>query len=307
VNAVGESDTRFEAHRSLLWALCYRMTGCAADADDLVQETIARALMHPPRPDKPIRPWLVRVAINLARDLLRSRRRQGYVGPWLPSPVDDEQLEAPDLERPESRYGQLESASSAFLLALEVLTPLQRSVLLLREVFDYSIRETAETLSLTEGSVKLLQHRARKAMAHYDLERAPPTAEQRERTRQTLESFMMAMLGRDPAAIESLMREQAKLRSDGGGIYRAARLPLFGSDAVTRFLLGVFDPTTEFWVEWVACNGLPALAVQVKNADPKLAPRYVLSLEVDRQGLVRELKLVLTPRKLTAVHFGEAA
>ncbi|HEY9231828.1 MAG TPA: sigma-70 family RNA polymerase sigma factor, partial [Blastocatellia bacterium] len=77
-----------ENDRRLLWGLCYRMTGNAADADDLVQETFVRALEHPPRrTDEPLRPWLVRVALNLSRDLLRRRRRRDYTGPWLPSPV----------------------------------------------------------------------------------------------------------------------------------------------------------------------------------------------------------------------------
>src|SRR5215212_10890134 len=87
----------FETDRRLLWGLCYRMTGNAADADDLVQETFVKAIEHPPRRlDEPLRPWLVRVAINLSRDLLRRRKRRAYTGEWLPSPVptDDEQSPA---------------------------------------------------------------------------------------------------------------------------------------------------------------------------------------------------------------------
>src|SRR5688572_2701183 len=85
-----------EIDRKLLWGLCYRMTGNAADADDIVQETFVRAIENPPRRlDQPLRPWLVRVALNLSRDYLRRRRRRDYVGPWLPSPVPTDESDNP--------------------------------------------------------------------------------------------------------------------------------------------------------------------------------------------------------------------
>src|SRR5262245_37766111 len=114
----------YDAHRSFLWGLSYRLTGSAADADDIVQETFVRALARPPaRTDAPWRPWLVRVALNLGRDLLRRRRRRRYEGPWLPSPVETDSA-PPSFEpaaegTPASRYDLLESLSFAFLLALE--------------------------------------------------------------------------------------------------------------------------------------------------------------------------------------------
>ena len=163
----------YGAHRAFLWGLCYRLTGSAADAEDLVQETFVRALSHPPaRTDEPWRPWLVRVALNLGRDLLRRRRRRRYVGPWLPSPIETEDVppsfEPAGDESPAARYDLLESVSFAFLLALEALTPAQRAVLLLRDVFDYSVRETARALGFTEANVKTLHLRARRALAAYD-------------------------------------------------------------------------------------------------------------------------------------------
>src|SRR5262249_59509545 len=123
----------FRANERFLWGLCYRMTGCAADADDLVQDTFVRVLARPPRMDDPLRPWLVRVAMNLGRDLLRRRRRRPYVGPWLPSPIETGDEESPPSFEPtlegglttEGRYDLLESVSFAFLVALEALTPQQ--------------------------------------------------------------------------------------------------------------------------------------------------------------------------------------
>src|SRR5215813_13306039 len=93
-------ETAFAEHRPFLWSLCYRLCGDAADAEDLVQETFVRALQHPPRrTDVPWRPWLVKVALNLGRDLLRRRRRRGYVGPWLPSPIETgDEVSPPSVE-----------------------------------------------------------------------------------------------------------------------------------------------------------------------------------------------------------------
>src|SRR3954470_76519 len=120
-------DEIYEANRRLLWGLVYRMTGDAAEADDVVQETFVRALASPPRDtSEPWRPWLVRVALNIARDRLRKRRRN-YPGPWLPTPIPedvtlDEERFSPE-DSPETRYDLVESVSFAFLVALEALTP----------------------------------------------------------------------------------------------------------------------------------------------------------------------------------------
>src|SRR5262249_47728960 len=157
------------------------LTGSAADAEDLVQSTFERALLRPPKDlDRELRPWLVRVAMNLGRDLLRKRKRRPYKGPWLPSPLETGseasppsfELELPTGESPEARYDWLESVSFAFLLALEALTPTQRAVLILRDVFDYSVAETAAALGLSAANVKTSHHRARRAMAAYEAARA---------------------------------------------------------------------------------------------------------------------------------------
>lgn len=99
--AASLTETLFIEHRTFLWGLCYRLTGSAADADDLVQETFIRAMERlPARLDEPWRPWLVRVAINLGRDLLRRRKRRAYVGPWLPSPINTGEDASPPSHEP---------------------------------------------------------------------------------------------------------------------------------------------------------------------------------------------------------------
>jgi len=215
----------YEADRKFLWGLCYRMTGNAANADDIVQETFVRAMERPSRrPDELLRPWLARVAMNLSRDHLRHRRRS-YVGPWLPSPVPAGDDESPPSyeplagleDSPMARYDMLESISFAFLLALEALTPSQRAVLLLRDVFDYSTGETAQALAMTEASVKVTLHRARRAMRDYDKDRAIPTLARREMTRRALEQFLLYLSERNAEGLERLLAEDVVSISDGGG------------------------------------------------------------------------------------------
>lgn len=297
-------------HERFLWGLCYRMTGVAADADELVQETYARVLTSPPERREQLRGWLTRVATNLARDTLRRRKREGYVGPWLPSPVETEEEAPPGVEArlpgggtTEGRYELLESVSFAFLLALEALTPKQRAVLLLRDVFDYSVREVAECLGMSEGNVKVVHHRARAAMDAYDRERCIPTPALQERTRQALEHFLGALITEDVAAVESLLAGEVKGLTDGGGETYASRVPLLGPARVALFFHRVTRrngaPTT---AEVRLLNGLPALvATFPATEDAKAARKVVLRVELGEDGRIKQVHSVLATHKLTAV------
>jgi RNA polymerase sigma-70 factor (ECF subfamily) len=301
----------FSEHRQALWDLCYRLTGTAADADDLVQETFARAVARPPRLDEPLRPWLFRVAVNLGRDLLRRRKRQPYVGPWLPSPIetgDRAEPEAPALT-PEGRYGLLESASFAFLLAIEALTPKQRAVLLLREVFDYPLRETAQVLGITENAVAVIHHRARAAMAAYDRARCVPTRALQQRTREKLEAFFGAVMMGDVSAVEALLAEDVRSYSDGAGQYTAALNPIDGTQRVSRYFLGIagkLPPGAA--VEVQLLNGLPALVANVPyEPGGRFSRHVVVTCDLDPStGLIRALHVVVADAKLSAVHFPTA-
>jgi RNA polymerase sigma-70 factor (ECF subfamily) len=287
------------------------MTGNAADADDLVQETFVRAIEKPPRrTDEPLRPWLIRVAINLSRDLLRRRRRQNYVGPWLPSPVptDEEspasyEPPAPGEDSPVARYDLKESISFAFLLALEVLTPSQRAVLLLRDVFDYSTSETAEALGLTEANAKVVLLRARHKMKEYDKNRAILTPARKEATRRALEQFLLYLNTRDAAKLEGLLAEDVLSLSDGGGEMRAALNPIRGRNKVLRLILGLAAKSaSEPRFVLRSLNGLPAVLVEDPNSTTTNATRYTLHIEVDDAGRINGLHAVMVPRKLTALN-----
>ncbi|HWN98010.1 MAG TPA: sigma-70 family RNA polymerase sigma factor [Blastocatellia bacterium] len=301
----------FETDRRLLWGVCYRMTGNAADADDLVQETFVRALTHAPkRSEQPVRPWLIRVAMNLSLDLLRKRRRRVYVGEWLPSPVPTGSEENPASfdpraaieESPATRYEMLESVSFAFLLALEALTPLQRAVLLLRDVFDYSTEETGEALDIGEANVKVTLHRARRRMQEYDKKREALTPARREATRHALEQFLLCINNGDVRGLEQLLTEDIVTISDGGGKVNAALNPIKGRANLLRLIAGLTAklrsaPRTSIH----DFNGLPGILFEDVESVGTAATRYTVHIEVDLDGKIRRLDAVLAPDKLSAV------
>lgn len=275
-----------------------------------VQETFVRAIEKPPsRTNEPLRPWLVRVAINLSRDVLRGRRRQGYVGPWLPSPVptDDEspasfEPPAPTEDSPVARYDLKESISFAFLLALEALTPSQRAVLLLRDVLDYSTSEAAEALDLTEANAKVLLLRARRKMKEYDKSRAATSPSRQEATRRALEQFLLYLSTRDAAGLERLFAEDVVSLSDGGGEVPAARQPVRGRQNVLRLILGLaakamFEP--RFAIRMF--NGLPAILVEEVRPIAKAPMCYTIHFELNDEGHIRGLQAVVAPSKLSAI------
>ena len=302
------AESAFRAHERFLWWLCYRMTGSAADADDLVQETFARVLARPPADlDAPLRPWLVQVAMNLARDQLRRRRHRAYTGPWLPSPVDTPAGpgELPDVHEPAQtagRYDLLESVSLAFLLALEALRPRERAVLILRDVFDYSVADAAAALGLSEANVKTTHHRARRAMEAYDRGRCRPGRELALRTRQTLERLLAGLIAQDVPAVEAVLAADVRALSDGGGEFRAARVPVVGRAKVARFYLHLAARRAAgSRAEIRLVNALPAALVETAGSPTGDAPRFLMMLDLDDQGATRAIYTVLATAKLTAV------
>lgn len=291
----------FESHRSLLWGLCYRMTGCPADAEDIVQETFIRALQQPPKDtEAPLRPWLVTVALNLARDLLRRRRSHAYPGIWLPGPAELEpeaMAMAMAIAPPQEGFDLLETGSYAFLVALEKLTPQQRAVFLLREVFDHSGEDAAKVLGITVVNVKVTLHRARKALQRP----AYPTLRHRDLTERALMRFQEALEHQDLQALEALFAPGAMACGDGGGVFASGRLPVIGGAALARFFLRLARQRPSPRLTLRNLNGLPT---QVAERDVpetgSLALRWALTLEVDAEGRILWVRTILAPRKLTA-------
>lgn len=299
-------EAAFRAGERRLWGLCYRMTGVAADADELVQEAFARALESGAGlAGADLERWLVRVATNLSLDRLRRRRRRSYPGPWLPSPVESLQPGAAEPGDPSAaeRFERAEEISYAFLVALEALAPRARAVLLLSDVLDYSAAEVAAALGTSEGNVRVLHHRARRTLEQVDVEHVV-SPESRQRQADALGRLLACMLAQDAAGMEMLLTSNVRSLTDGGGVYTALREPLEGRDKVVRFHLETArrrSPVSTTELRWV--NGAPALFVQTRPLRPQMAPRLLIRCEVDSSGRIRELHTILAPRKLATLRF----
>jgi RNA polymerase sigma-70 factor (ECF subfamily) len=302
----------FNDNRRFLWGLCYRMTGSAADADDVLQETFVRLLQRPPADtEEPLRPWLVRVAVNLSRDVLRRRRRQGYTGQWLPAPFETENNEdvfasldlAQDAADPSARYEVLESVSFAFLLALELLTPTQRAVLLLRDVFDLSVAEAAAALRVTEQNVKTTHHRARRVMREYEEKRLVPRRSLVEKTGLVVAQLVEFLTNRDTEAAARLLAANVVSVSDGGGEFFAARVPVVGRAKVATLLSKLFKATAGFDSKSraVELNGLFGVATERENAPPGYAGKLAMLFQLNGEGLIERIYFVMASRKLKAL------
>jgi RNA polymerase sigma-70 factor (ECF subfamily) len=299
----------FRAQRKSLWGLAYRLTGSAEDAEDAVQEAFVRLAAAPlavPAPE--LGRWLARVVTNLAIDALRRRKRRAYAGPWLPSPVEtgeDDPLaalasEGPD---PEARYGLAESATYAFLVALEALSPRQRAALLLRDVLGHSGAEAAGLLGTTEGNVRVLHLRARRALAPYDAARCVPTPALRERHRAALARFLECLRAQDAHGLEALLTESVETVTDAAGEYTALAAPLAGRARVARLYLTAAQHRAAGGTreEIRLVNGLPAALVTLLAPVRRQAPRSLLRCELDGAGRIRLVHAILAPRKLAAL------
>ncbi len=289
--------------RARIWGACYRITGCAADADEVLQEAFSRALEVRPHvsAEAPLEPWIFRVATRLSIDRLRRRRTVRYDGPWLPSPVDLESATGvePEVLSPQARYERVESATFAFLLALEALTPAQRAVVVLRDVLDLSAAETADATGESEENVRTLHRRARVKLAAYDRERVRPDAAMRARARGLLEQLFTHLTCGDTDAALALLADGVRLVNDGGGVFHAARKVVIGPDHVVRFFAGLLrkvGPPTHLQLRTL--NGLPAFEVTYDHVEPGYAPRLVIGVLLDPAGRASTLFSVLATRKL---------
>jgi len=175
-------------------------------------------------------------------------------------------------------------------------------VLLLRDVFDYSVKETADALGMSEPNVKTTHHRARRAMRDYDRERLPPTRSLQEQTRRVMERFLHCLYSRDVAGVEALLAEDARHLGDGGGEFIAARSPIIGRRKVALFNLRLAElKPDDARVTWRTLNGLPAIVTELTQPPEKYAPRIVTTCELDAAGNIKRIFNVLATCKLTAV------
>lgn len=225
------SADAFEACRPRLLGIAYGLLGELTEAEDVVQDAWLRwdqadgdAVRNPEA-------FLVTVTTRLALDRLRSARarREVYVGPWLPEPLVTE------IETPETKAIEAERLSLALLAALERLNPLERAVLVLRDVFDLEYAEIADILERTPANVRQIAKRARDH-AGDSTRRQPVDEEERQRL---ADAFLLAAVAGDVEQIRELLAADAILYTDGGGVVTAARKPIYGADKIARFMVGV--------------------------------------------------------------------
>lgn len=283
-----------EAERRRLLALAYRMLGTVADAEDAVQETYVRWYRLPDEERaKIINPaaWLTRVAGRICLDVLGSarKRRESYVGPWLPEPLPRSSPLVASVELdPLDRVALDESVSMALLVVLESLTPAERVSFVLHDVFGVPFAEIAETVGRSHDSVRQLASQGRRRIR----ERRAGLAT-REQHDAVARAFLAASSTGDLDQLITLLDPDVVLRSDGGGKKSAALRPILGSDRVARFLLGLprLNPGVELTAT-ASTDGIALLATRDGRADS------LFSLVVEGQR-VTEIFVVRNPDKLT--------
>ncbi len=278
-----EASVVFVGLRPRLFGIAYRMLGSWSEAEDIVQEvwlrwqTTDRTIVV--NPSAFLATITTRLAINVARSA--HSRRETYIGPWLPEPIDTSIDPAVGAERGEA-------LELAVLLLLEKLTPTERAAYVLREAFDYPYGQIADVLQLEEANARQLVRRARK---HLATERQAPVGVVEHR--RLLESFLAAAQTGNLVALEELFASEVVSYSDGGGLREVARMPVLGRTRVARFV-GAF--AHRFWpdtrIEWVEANG--RAGVLVLRDETAIA---LLTMDASAQGITQVL-WVMSPTKL---------
>ncbi|MFF7438611.1 RNA polymerase sigma-70 factor [Streptomyces sp. NPDC008122] len=278
----------FTTHRRLLFATAYRMLGSVADAEDVLQDAWLTWSRTDRGPVANARAYLVRTVTNLSLNRLTSARatRESYVGPWLPEPL----LTAPD---PMEGAEVADSVSMALLVVLESLSPVERAVFVLREVFGYTHAEIAGMLDRSEAAVRQTAHRARE---HVQARRPRFDTDQGQRQEVT-ERFLAACTGGDLNAMMELLAPDVTAWSDGGGKVTAARRPLRGTDAVARWMLGVLAKPELQGMDWESAvvNGEQGVLFAM-GGHPVGALTYDLN-----DGRIQNLRFQVNPDKLSGL------
>ena len=277
-------DEDLTALRGYAFSIAYRMLGSVHEAEDAVQDAYVKILRA--RPDEIgskrgyVATLVTRTCIDRLRALARARER--YVGPWLPEPLLVEQ-DATETQ-PDS-----DTLSIAFIVVLESLSPIERAVFLLREVFGYEHGEIAAIVERSEANVRQIAHRARDAVAA----RRPRFSIPPERKRRIGAEFVEALRRADIGTMMSLMTDDVTLQTDGGGKAQAAVRPIAGADKVARFLIGI--SSTDYAGFPASINGQPGLVVTM-DAAPVAAMTYDV-----REDRISEIYIWTNPDKLSTV------
>jgi RNA polymerase sigma-70 factor (ECF subfamily) len=279
----------FQDLRPYLFSVAYRMLGRATEAEDVIQDAWVRYQTASPDRVDSLKAYLTTIVTRLCLDRLKSASatREEYVGPWLPEPIV---TEGPS--NPEQRMARYESITMGFLVLLETLTPPERAVFLLREVFDYDYDVIAGILDTTDTNCRQLLSRAKARVA----EGRPRFHGESESQRRLVDAFIGSMQRGDAAELASLLADDVAFWADGGGKVAAAGRPLFGRDMVLKLLLGIRRGAAKLGVALsmnvTYVNGEPAIVVSVGG---RIDSVYVCSIADDR---IVALHVVRNPDKL---------
>ena len=287
MNAVQDpGEDPFTEHRGLLFTVAYEMLGATADAEDVLQESWLRWSQVDQAEVRDPRAYLVRIVTRQALNRLRAlqRQRETYVGTWLPEPL----LTTPDVL---DDVELADSVSFAMLVVLETLTPLERAVFVLREVFGFGYDDIAAATDRTPDAVRQLASRARNHVRARRPRVGPP-----QQARELMSRFFEAAAGGELQPLMDLLAPDVVLLADGGGVKRAALRPISGADKVARFLWAVTPRDAEVGVEWGVVNGAPAMLLSL---DGELDSVVTVAVA---DGRISEIYYVRNPEKLQEVH-----
>lgn len=293
--SVQAADDVYLAHRDALFGLAYRMLGSVADAEDVVAEAYLRWRRADRSDVDNPRAFLFAVTTRLSLDLLKSaqRTRVSYVGSWLPEPLVTSFDERDD---PAATAERVDTISLAFLHLLEMLTPQERAVFVLRTAFDFPHAGIAEILQMSDDNVRQLFRRAQQRLG---TDAAPRYVADPARQRELVERFLAAAATGEVEPFAALLAEDVLLVGDGGGKAASIRLPAIGRLRVARFLRGLVRRTTpDMHFEVVCANGAPALLVRDRE---EAIGVYALDVD-DEAGVIRGIHAVRNPDKLVRLN-----
>jgi RNA polymerase sigma-70 factor (TIGR02957 family) len=282
-----DSTEAFVAHRNLLFTVAYEMLGSAADAEDVLQETWLRWAGVDLAQVRDQRAYLVRIITRQALTRLRvlRRRKESYIGSWLPEPL----LTTPDVAED---VELADSVSMAMLLVLETLTPVERAVFVLREVFGLEYDEIADAVGKNPAAIRQIAHRARGHVAA----RRPRGVVSPAQTRLALQAFQRAIETGDLQSLLDQLAPDVVLLGDGGGVKQAVLRPIIGADRVARLLTaGLPRHSGNASVEPAQINGGPALIIRLGGEIDT-----VVAMRID-DGLISGLYVVRNPQKLSHI------
>ncbi|WP_319430611.1 RNA polymerase sigma-70 factor [Mycobacterium sp. RTGN5] len=289
MTSTDEHADRFTLLRPLLFTIAYEILGSATEADDVLQDSYLRWATVDLDVVRDTKAYLAQLVTRQALNTLRSqaRRREDYVGPWLPEPLLlDERDAADDLVL-------AESVSMAMLVVLETLTPDERAVFVLREVFGFSHDEIADAVGKSTAAVRQISHRAREHV-HARRRRFEPADPQQ--SEQITMQFLMAAATGDLDGLMGMLAPDVVFTSDSDGKASAARRPVLGPAKVARLIIGLFrQATPEYRIEAANYNGAPALVVYRDDQ-----AESVMTIEIT-DGTITNFYAMRNPEKLAAV------